>query len=321
MTSAGFQRIVSRNALVISISLAIVLAFLLPGVGQWLGQLKLTVPLVMVIFVCQGLGVKSDDLQDIGHHLRLVIWGTIIAHGLAPVLAVGATWIFGWEADNRVGFVMMACMAPTLVSGVVIATSAGAERAVAIILTITLNLLSILTIPWNLKWTLGATAPIDHTELLIKLIVMILIPSLVGHLVSRRWPELPQRHRGSIKYIPVVFLGIIVFVSLARQVERIKDVQLLAGISLLAGSLLVHYLLLVIGYIGARWGLGRSIPACRALAIVCSQKTIPVAVVVWQLTFAKDYPLAIIPAVIYHLSQIYADGLLANWWSKQSDKA
>ena len=58
----------------------------------------------------------------------------------------------------------------------------------------------------------------------------------------------------------------------------------------------------------------------RAVVLVGSQKTLPIAVtVLGQLAAVLPGPMgiAVIPCVVSHLSQILMDSFLVSWWLKQ----
>ena len=61
----------------------------------------------------------------------------------------------------------------------------------------------------------------------------------------------------------------------------------------------------------------------RAVVLVGSQKTLPIAVtVLGQLSALLPGPMgiAVIPCVVSHLSQILMDSFLVSWWLKQDAK-
>jgi predicted Na+-dependent transporter len=108
----------------------------------------------------------------------------------------------------------------------------------------------------------------------------------------------------------------IVYLSCASQADRLRELTLCHLATLLVPSLAVHLTLLVVGYLGAKHLFRIQEPGCRALAIVCSQKTLPIAIATWSIAFAQIYPLAVLPPLIFHPSQILSDGLLAAFWGK-----
>jgi predicted Na+-dependent transporter len=112
-------------------------------------------------------------------------------------------------------------------------------------------------------------------------------------------------------------LGIIVYLSCSAQAGRLKELTITHFTSLLLPSVAVHLLLLAAAYTGARYLFRLQEPACRSLAIVCSQKTLPIAIAVWSIAFGEAYPLAVLPALVFHPSQIFCDGVLATVWGKR----
>jgi predicted Na+-dependent transporter len=86
---------------------------------------------------------------------------------------------------------------------------------------------------------------------------------------------------------------------------------------LVVPSLLVHYALFAGGYVIARKLLDRPATQATSLAIVVSQKTLPVAIAIWSTELAERYPLALLPPMVFHAAQVYCDSLLARPWAKR----
>jgi predicted Na+-dependent transporter len=312
-------KLVKENLLLLSISLGIVLAWFFPVPGKILKGWGMSNPLILLIFFCQGLDLEAKEIQKGAQLLKALCWGFVISQILGPVLGYLMVQAQNWRAANQIGFILMCCMAPTLVSGAVLANRAGGDSATALILAVGINLLAILTIPINLNWSLGALVRLDAAGLFLKLIFLVLVPAVVGQVVRRQKPDWAEKEQRLRRNGPIIALGIIVYLSCSSQVDRLRDLTLGYLGSLLLPSVTVHLILLVIGYIGARYLLRIQEPACRSLAIVCSQKTLPIAIAVWSIAFAEVYPLAVIPALIFHPSQILCDGILATIWAKRRE--
>ena len=58
--------------------------------------------------------------------------------------------------------------------------------------------------------------------------------------------------------------------------------------------------------------LGFDRPNQIAVAFSCSQKTLPVGLFVFTAYFEKSYPLAVMPLVLYHVSQLVLDTFIAE---------
>lgn len=313
-----YWRIIKSNLLLVGILTALVLAWFFPGPGILLAELKLSSLLIIFIFFLQGTVITGGMIKDKSQLARFMIWGILVSQVLGPLAGFTMMSFLGWDADFYLGFLLMCCMAPTLVSGVVLATKAGGDPESAVFLTVSINLLAVVAIPLNLMWSAGAVVKIDQWGLLQTLVVMVLLPSLVGWLVRRQRPAWVEQGRSLIQYGPVVALAVVIYLSMAVQVERVKGIEALQMAGILWPALAVHIVLLAAGYWGARHLFSIAEPTCRSLAIVCSQKTLPMAVAVWAVTFAHSHPLAIIPPLAFHFGQIVFDGVLAARWKRVS---
>ena len=312
------MKLVKENLLLLTICLGIILAWLFPEPGRILKHWGMSSPLILIIFFCQGLGFEGGGLQRKSQLPKAIGWGFVVSQVFGPLLACTAVHLLNWHTDNQIGFMLICSMAPTLVSGAVLAERAGGDVATAIILAVGLNLLGIVTIPFNLKWSLGAVVNLDTAGLLVNLVLLVLIPAVIGQTIKRLHPEWAAQPQRFIRTVPLLALGIIVYLSCASQAERLKELTLSLLASLLLPSLTVHLLLLTAGYTGARYLFRLQESACRSLAIVCSQKTLPIAIAIWSIAFAGAYPLAVLPALVFHPSQILCDGVIATFWVKRA---
>ena len=91
----------------------------------------------------------------------------------------------------------------------------------------------------------------------------------------------------------------------------------LGGCPVFITSLIVHLLLLYGALKLALWCKTGEATA-RSTAICTSQKTIPITVAIWSSTFTA-FPLALLPGIVFHLCQIYCDGIIAKKWSRREE--
>ena len=204
-------------------------------------------PLILVIFFYQGLGLEGRELQRRSQLVKAIGWGFVISQVIGPLLAYASVHFLNWRGEDQIGFMVICCMAPTLVSGAILAGRAGGDAATALILAVGLNLLGILTIPLNLQWSLGAVVHLDTAGLFLKLVLLVLIPAVTGQAIKRLKPGWAGQAERFIRIVPLVALGIIVYLSCSSQADRLKDLTLSYLASLLLPSVVVHLLLLVAG--------------------------------------------------------------------------
>ncbi len=307
-----------KNLLLFAVSLATLLAALAPALGLYLESFGLSKLFIIAIFVLQGLGLQVRSFKNGAELGRALVWGTLVAYGLGPLFGYMLIRSLHWEDADRVGFILICCSTPTIVSGIVVATRAGGDPATALLLTVLVSALGILSLPFNLSWTLGAIYPIDQLALAKKLLFFILLPALTGGILRSRFPSLGERSVGLRKHGPVALLGLTVFASLSPFAASIRALSLLRVLGLLWPALLVHSLLLGVAYYLGRSVWRMSEKVTMATAFVTSQKSLPVAIAVWSGVMASKYPLAIIPPLIFHPSQIIFDTFMARLLSEQA---
>jgi predicted Na+-dependent transporter len=303
------------NIIIITVVSASVLALSFPSLGIYLEPFELIIPLIVIVFFCQGTGIKKNEMPARSNYLKVLLIAFFISQVLAPVLAYGCSRLLNWEGDSLVGFMLICCMAPTLVSGTIIAGQAGGDRTVSLLVTIGINIVAVFSIPFNLSWSLGAEVHVAVLPLLKKLLIMVLIPAIIGYLYSRKRQEFIAKKKAWFKYIPISCLFVVIYISMSQQQEAFKELTGRMILDYSLASITVHLILLYIAYylcMTCKTG----VEAARSVAICSSQKTIPITVAIWTSTFPQ-YALALLPGMIFHLCQIYCDGLIAKKWSRK----
>ena len=57
-------------------------------------------------------------------------------------------------------------------------------------------------------------------------------------------------------------------------------------------------------------------PRGIGVAFSCSQKTLPVALFLFQTYYQETFPLAVVPLLFYHVGQLILDTWIAEWLSR-----
>jgi len=301
------------NVIIVAVVGATLLAILIPGPGKYLDSLHLTSPLIIIVFFCQGTGVIKLRIENLKQYSKALIIGFIISQVLSPILAFAYVKLFDWQADSLIGLILICTMAPTLVSGTIISEQAGGDKTASLLLTIIINILAVFTVPLNLSWTLGAEIEMEVAPLLIKLISLVLIPALIGYFFRSKKEEFVKSHKSYFKYIPVICLGTVIYLSMSKHIESLEQLTGKMVIEYTIASLIIHALLLYSAYY-ASLAMKIEKSAAKSVAICCSQKTIPITIAIWT-SFFTQFTLALLPAIVFHMTQIYFDGIVAKKWS------
>lgn len=148
---------------------------------------------------------------------------------------------------------------------------------------------------------------IAPSKLLLKLILLVLLPFVVGVVVRKLSKVKPESISG---YIPSLCVILTVYAAFSVSKDLLGSNSFFDIFILIAAAAFIHFSLMI-----AAWLAGKSIssgPAeLKALAFVTSQKTLPVAISV-RAILCDNPGVAIIPCLIFHLTQLFADSALAS---------
>jgi len=316
-TIRSLLSLVERYFLFIVLASALILSFYFPAPGNYIRGLGLKWPVVVIIFFCQGLKLKTREMGRKRDVIKILIIGMAVSQILAPVSGYLAASLFGLEGENFIGFVLICSMAPTLISGTIIAIKAGGSRPIALLLAVGGNILAIPIIPINLQIFLGRLVPIPVGSLILKLTVFVLLPALAGHYFREWKPDWEKRIDPVLSFLPVLAYGLLIYMLFSANSSRLTELTGGELMALLAASLCIHLFLLIVAFGTGRWIFKFSRPDCRSLGMIAAQKTPSLSIIVWAITFAESYPLSIIPTFVFFLTFILADAVLAGIWSRR----
>jgi solute carrier family 10 (sodium/bile acid cotransporter), member 7 len=243
------------------------------------------------------------------------LWAAAISYGAVPLFA----WSLGpiLQDDFRVGLVMIASAPCTIASAVLWTRLAGGNDATALLIVMLTTATSwLLTTAW-VMWGTGASIELRPQEMMLSLFLVLVVPVAVGQL-GRIPPPLRRfvsKHRGSFGVVSqtlilAIILKAVVDLSLHYQ-EQTTPLSLGAALLALVACLGTHLLGLAFGLWTTRW-LGFDRPSQIAVAIAGSQKSLPVALVLFDAYFKDKYPLAVLPLVFYHVGQLVTDTFIAE---------
>ena len=300
---------VKRLFLPVGLSLALLIAFIYPSPGTFFREAGVVKALIITIFVVNGYRSEFKLRHLTGGLLKAVGWGALSCLIAAPVLALAVAKILHLEASLTVGLIVMAAVAPTLSSGIVITETAGGDTLWAILLTISLNLLGIITAPFAISICLAVNGDtsIDAVMLFLKIAQLVLLPFFVGVIVAVCLPR--YKHSYPLAYVPSVCVILTVWAaaSAGNSVIRVLEVTDLYRIT--GAVIIVHGILLLIN---AGGGALLKLPSGgrKALLFVASQKTLPIAL---SILISLDYSVtsALAVCVLFHFIQLLIDSLLA----------
>jgi predicted Na+-dependent transporter len=117
----------------------------------------------------------------------------------------------------------------------------------------------------------------------------------------------------------LLIFSIILKAAVDIRLKLAEDNSGLVTSSLIGAALLavgMHLAALFTGLLGGR-ALGFVRADCIAVGFGCSQKTLPVALFLFDRYYRDAYPLAAVSLVLYHVGQLLVDTLIADWLARK----
>jgi solute carrier family 10 (sodium/bile acid cotransporter), member 7 len=244
------------------------------------------------------------------------LWAILLGYTATPALA----WLLGHLAptpDLRIGLLISASVPCTLASCIVWTRLAGGNEATALLALLGSTLMSWLCTTFWLTLTTGAEVELDTPRMMSDLVVTLVIPVALGQGL-RAWPRLTSwvdRRRTALSNFAQLFVLSIILKTTATLGLKLHD----GSANLDAGSILgaialtqgVHLSAFAVGWWTAPL-LGLDRGRRIAVAFASSQKTLPVALFLFENYFADVFPLAVAPLLFYHVGQLLVDTPIAE---------
>mmetsp|Transcript_27291 Transcript_27291/g.68726 ORF Transcript_27291/g.68726 Transcript_27291/m.68726 type:complete len:439 (+) Transcript_27291:338-1654(+) len=310
------------------LALIIGLAFPLPGAwlgGHRVGNYKVVQTICIVgIFIISGLTLKSSEVKAALKAWAAFLYGVVAILFLTPLLGMALVHVPFDSPSFAIGFAVFCCVPTTLTSGVTLATQAGGNTALALMLTVTTNILGVFTTPLMLSAVLavaglqGDTGEIDFDtgKLVLNLFLTILVPTIVGKIVRECHHAVAPwvtAHKLPLGLTNSGLLIAIVWMTVSAGQEAIVSQAATTLLLVVALGIALHLVFLLLNG-AAVWGLRLRAPERKTVHLLTSQKTLPVAVTVLSfLPPSLGTPgLMTIPCIIGHLSQLFIDAFLVS---------
>ena len=185
---------------------------------------KILLPIILAfIMFSLGLGLKAKDFSRILKFPIAFGAGLLNQVVLLPLIALALAHAFGLSNVFAVGLMILA-LCPGGVTSNILAKMAGGNAPLSISLTAVTSLLSILTVPlilaFSVNYFMGEEAPpVDVTRLGLTMFLITAVPVAIGMVLTSKFPSLVDKIALKVSRTAVGLFVIIIVAALAKNWE------------------------------------------------------------------------------------------------------
>lgn len=283
-----------------------ILGLLAPQTLRWFSGPWVTWSLALVM-LGMGFTLTLADFRALFRSPGTLALGFLAHYTIMPLLGWGIGRMLDLEPGLAVGLILVASC-PSGTASNVIAFLAGANVALAVMVTLTSTLLAFVMTPLWCHALAGRYVPVDGWGLSLTTLQVVVLPVLAG--VVCNW-KIPRMVAKISPYGPLVSVTALIFIAGSIVAQSAAAVIENAG-RLLVAALLLHTLGFALGYLVSR--VVRCSPlTARTISIEVGMQNGGMAAVLAKKNFPLE-PMAAVPAVFSSVIQTLVGSLVAAWW-------
>lgn len=309
------SELLTRYWLAGAIAATVALAFLLPGPARILPETFAIDIGVVVIMFLGSLKLEPRRFKEAAARGHLVLLSLVAVFALSPVVSLGLGSLLGFEShEDQLSVLICSAQASTLTTAIVLTEVAGGDVALAMVITVVNNIATVGLTPLVFRLLGGAEVDVDYPAMILGLALKIVAPVLAGQLARLWLKQWVERHKRKLSVASQLIILMYIYAGVGAAMGRLSEAGplLLGRVIGLAAAL--HLAMLLLSALIAR--LATRGPGSRAAFVLCSsQKTLPVAIMIWKGHF-PGLMVGPLVAVAHHMLQLIADSVTAPGFLK-----
>ena len=219
--------------------------------GDILVDVALPLILAFIMFTL-GLGLRIDDFTRVFVQPKSFVTGLANQMVLLPVAGFLIASMLGMPPELAVGMMILA-LCPGGVTTNVLTKIGNGNTALSISLTAVVTVVSVVTLPLILTWSVGAlmgadTPPVDTLALSLTMFMMTVLPVAIGMIVTALAPGFVTGAGVTLSRIAVVLFALIVLAAIATNLDVLRDNIARLG----PATLILMALMMALGLLTAR---------------------------------------------------------------------
>ena len=316
-----FISMIKKYWFFIGIACVIGIAFTLPHVGRFIRTYKVLNIGIFIAFFLTGLSLETSSFFEQLKNIKVLLAALFSSLIFFPLVAYFfGQYVFSNWPDFSLGTLIIGVAPVTVASGTVMTAIALGNVPLSLFICVLGNFFSIVTIPImvNILLKMGdVSIELPAVQMLTGLTLKVLVPVVIGQLLQSR---LKSKILPFSKAISIFNQGIVLLIILnavSSSTHRILETGPALFLVFLFMIGLHVFILLANKFMAGLIGLDK--PSTAAFTIHTSQKTLTISYLVWAGYFANTYPMALIPGIVYHLTQMIMDTFVAQWFKSKME--
>lgn len=308
---------------------------------------------MMLIFFIFGITLETSELKSALKGWKVLLLGIV---SILFITAVTGFVFINMDFKPRefgYGLAIFACVPTSLSSGVSLVIQGYGNAALALLMTVTTNILGIFISPIMVKLILSSAIKnikVNAADLVLKLSVSIIVPLVAGK-ATREF--IPAALRFAKEYkVPLYLINqfqiiMIVWQTLSHSAHELLNQAFYDILFAIMGAIGQHCFFLVlsilIAWVAPFLRLRMQDVERKAFIIMAAQKSLPTAAVIISYLPAGstthggedgadrdpaagdsdglgDLGLVAIPCIVFYVMQVFIDAFLANGWASKYEK-
>ena len=320
-------KLLALDRFTILLFVMVILASILPVSGHAAEIFSvITTAAIAVLFFLHGAKLSREAVMQGLTHWKLHGLVFAITFAVFPILGLLAKPILVPMLGQELywGFLFMCFLPSTVQSSIAFTSVARGNVAAAVCSASFSNIIGMFITPIMVAFfILGQTShDFDPTSSIIQITLLLLVPFILGQILRPYvFPHMQKRPKivkvfdqGSILMVVYGAFSSAVVAGLWSQISM-STLMLL----ILACSVLLTLIMLLSLYI-PKW-LGFNVADQKTIFFCGSKKTLASGVPMAQILFiGQPIGMIVLPIMIFHQIQLMVCGVVANYWSKQSEQ-
>jgi len=311
-TPSPVKKLVGKYWFFVGIGVVILAAFKFPVLRAVIEEWKLLKVGIFLSFLITGLTLRTSSILAEIKNAKTLSAALISCFVLFPLITfLAAKLFFNDNPDFMVGLCILATMPVTIASGTVMTQIARGNVTLSLLICVACNLVAIFTIPFSLSLLLQFDQEISLpvSKMIRSLFIMVFVPTFTGQVLRIKVKDYLARCQPYFSIFSQLIVLLIILSAFSSSTSGISQLGFRI-IYIFALTIGLHVIYLVLNFsISKLLRLDRASTA--AFTIHTSQKTLTVTSVVWSGYFA-GFAMGLIPAVVYHLTQMLIDTFVAH---------